>query len=69
MPRCSLRTQIDHGPWKPCLQPGLPDPDREVLCVAHMAQLWTCPACGWFIAAGDATLCPTCQAEADALDG
>ena len=69
MSRCAIRTQIDYGPWRPCLQqPVMVDPDGAYLCAEHMATLWHCPECGWFIAAGDATLCATCQAEEDAWD-
>ena len=64
MPRCSIRTKVGNGPWLPCLQqPVMPDPDGAYLCAEHFQKLWCCPECGWFIAAGDATLCLTCQQE------
>jgi hypothetical protein len=69
MPPCVIRTKEGVGPWTPCPQPALMvDSDGDALCAAHLEQLWSCPECGGVIAAGNATLCPTCQAEADALD-
>lgn len=66
--RGAVRTQENYEPWIPCPRPVVDvDPDGDALCAVHLAPLWTCPDCGWFLAAGDGTSCATCQAAQGGL--
>ena len=75
MPTCAIRESDNDGPWVPCPQPVLfVDPDGEPLCAKHLAMIWECQRCGFFLVAGtapvtgDGPLCAPCQAQSDAWD-